>query len=522
MDIHISLGHTRIDYASTRGVGRSALVRPIAAFNPGKNIDIIKRIITVGVKAYRHALKNIESVKTNLVALNGARAQADKAALECWRAMAAITADYIMHEPNGVARFDSGRVVDVYNFWDKFFPSECANVPGIEILQKQMLAVLNNLKEALLDDINEIDTAPSANGQNIITAMGIDPNNTPQAIQQAIIQSLLTPHRQIAFPTCSMDSIISKEAVVNPKNLIDIYKNILIADQDIAIEFPASNDPFDGLCNFFDTMPISSTGVIDVCPQAPESPDNSRFFAPERYELEYWNGIGITPIDKSGFKIQIHDINDVFCAMFMHCVYNINLGDDIVPNLVTTGKAFIAARQQYYGTPGNMGFKFKNAVELKCGHFNSRVLETLIHGISEEDVTTIFSQQNPKMKNDDYAIPLIAIGKETGVFLHGNKGHIENLYPKNIAMLTTGRKKLEPIKILLKDKESIQLTSDSQFQIIGDRNWMRNGEPVYLGIISNGPNMQLVELTKRHDCKRNCWQWQANYVAIDWVCPYAE
>jgi hypothetical protein len=436
--------------------------------------------------------------------------------------MAAVTADFIMHDPGtGVTGFDAGRAGEARTFWENInlAVAPYLDVPGIELLQKQMVTVLSQLQtpgSPLTDTINRITTAPTGYGQFIIGAMRITPNNTSQAIQQAIIHSLLTPHRQIALPTCNMDAIIIKESLEHPENLAKIYKDILTGDPDISaaahhVVLLPSNRSFLPLQQIVTTVPGTADPIrIAVRPQFPSAFDNMQYLLGPGCRGN-WNTYEITEyLDRAtgqcaGFNYPIHDINDAFLATFMHIVYNTNtapLGQR--PNYVTASKAFITSRELYYGIPGNAGIDHNNVLRpdtirgspptFISSEFDG--IKMVVNSLRPASIATVFSQPAQVAGPPRQNYSQIA---GAAIYLNHLNGHIENMYMDNVRELDPGTMTdlsiLRPPKTIDGTRE-ITLAAN-EFCVIGDRNWLRNGEPVYLGIVRTGRNaFRLVELVK--------------------------
>ncbi|MDR1435972.1 MAG: hypothetical protein LBI39_02070 [Puniceicoccales bacterium] len=421
----------------------------------------------------------------------------DRAALDCWRAMAALTADFIMHDPDGGnAEFSARRAEDAFAFWSGLgtpirFPY--GSVPAIELVQKQMVAVLPKLSRAsgsgtLRGAIESIRRGPSEpNGANIIRAMGIDPCDTVQALQQAIVQSLLTPHRQIELPTCNMDSIIAKESRWRPENLVGIYVGISTTDIGRGVAFcanPTVPKPV------FPVVAISSDGKIEVRPNSFYYPDNAVHLLSDEcaadwgdYEItEHLSAAGC----RDGFDYPVHDLNDAFLAMFMQKVYQ----------SASASTAFITARDFYYGTPGNAGLDLGGALVASIDdgttdkplRFTAVDLTKFQRSVVDSGRTgeaTIFSQPFRVSVADGRAAPgdCSQIG-ETSEYLDNVGGHIEIIDVDKVVAFDPARiaASLSAEELVAINKESpCDLTGD-KFAIIGDRNMLLDGEPVYMAI----------------------------------------
>jgi hypothetical protein len=437
--------------------------------------------------------------------------------------MAAVTADFIMHDPvNGNAAFDTGRATDAYNFWNGLgtplrAPYDC--VPGIELLQKQMVTVLSQLQargSLLTGIINGVTTVPTSYGQSIIDAMGITLNNTPQAIQQAVIHSMLTPHRQIALPTCNMDSIIAKESLEHPENLAEIYHGILTSNHPGAVEFPEHRGTYLPLQMIIAATPASPVTRIAVRPITPRNWDNVNYFLGPACRAN-WGTYEITEYltagNCDGFDYPVHDMNDVFFAMFMQEVYR----------GATASTAFIDSRNFYYGTPGNDGLNPGNALNAATHtrrhgvgppKFTSGEINTFKGTVAGRgNVATIFSQPASVVVAGANYSPIGA----TGVYLNHLRGHIENMYLDKITALDpatmTNLSTLRPPKILP------GTLAAGEFRVIGDRNWLEKGEPVYLGVVRTGANeFQVVEVIK--DTAGGGWAVRAAVNGAGWVAVY--
>ncbi|MDR0679225.1 MAG: hypothetical protein LBF24_03190 [Puniceicoccales bacterium] len=518
----------------------------------------------------------------------GILASVEMITLDCWRDMAAITADFIMHDPGGIARFDHYGVANAHVFWkDLDITTEpYAGVPGIELLQKQMVAVLSQLRECqspLTAIISGIRTDPSENGKKIATAMGIVPNNTQQAVQQAIIQSLLTPHRQIGLPTCNMDAIIIAESLDYPERQAELYRDIMTVEHPNTVPFPANNRTRERrlqLAPILSHWPTSRSReecFVTIKPAAASALDNAQYLL-NCGKRTRWDSIGITAAGAirrrhaadgvtiinycDEFNYPIRDVTDAFYAMLMQQVYTTNTADSKSPaTYITASTAFIMARYLYYGFSGCGHIDYTNALSAIPAHsqlFAHYDLVTFAKYLAEKpgNIATFFSQPEllPEAGTNRTQI------SGTQVYLDGVGGHIENFFLEKMrrleAILPTlpvpaaleprlpirpplvipkllgrapplGRRPAQPpVRPLLAAASSIaapidvgtsKLLTDNEVCIIGDRNYLRNGKPVYLGIIRvqiSPKRYRLVELVKGND------GWQAYHCRTGWLAAY--
>jgi hypothetical protein len=350
-------------------------------------------------------------------------------------------------------------------------PPYC-NVPGIELIRDQVTSVLNkmqvnlplgdgsnqSLAKVLADSVDN-KMAASANGRQILAKMG------GFSINHAILQSLFTPHRQIALPTCNMDAIIVSETLNNPARLARIFRDILTKNAGELINL-ASNMHTNviAICPLISRMP-GGNPVIEVMPANPGNPDNQTYLLTQ---TSLWKLVGISPIQDHmdsiiGLRIPINDLNDALLANLMQNVYSGREG-------VVVTEGFVRSRQLYFGVNGDRGFLDRILCDSGEGvhYFSPEAMRTLVNqakallGKGITVASTMFSQPSEAVSPDN---------KHTGTTIGGTSfdldkihGHVENLYLRNIADI---------LKMIPGD-----------FLPIGDRNWCDGqGEQFYLTIV---------------------------------------
>jgi hypothetical protein len=194
----------------------------------------------------------------------------------------------------------------------------------------------------------------------------------------------------------------------------------------------------------------------------------------------------------AGFSYPIHDMNDAFFAMLMQAVYT----SSTAAGTVTASTAFIVSRDLYYGTPGNSGLVPGDAL-VAAAHPPPRFSEDELNAFKNKatirgrtDVATIFSQ--PAMPATGIPI-LSAIVGGGGGDLDNLNGHIENMYLGEIAALDPATLPILKSPIT----EVVREIKAGKFRIIGDRNWLIDGEPVYLAVVRvEADKFQMVNLIK--------------------------
>jgi hypothetical protein len=107
-------------------------------------------------------------------------------------------------------------------------------IPDAELVRTQIYrgsgSLLNN-RNGIMDELNATNhITVGLNGQFILATMsqGREPPLTPG---EAILASLLSPHRQSSTPTCAINSLINAEILDHPERLVPMYAQMLSGDQ---------------------------------------------------------------------------------------------------------------------------------------------------------------------------------------------------------------------------------------------------------------------------------------------------
>jgi hypothetical protein len=281
--------------------------------------------------------------------------------------------------------------------------------------------------------------------------------------------------------------------------------------------------------------------TIAVHPGNPGAWDNVKYLLSVKYFIENANSClyaGIIP-DKTqtytvtkdngkissgycGFHYPIRDVNDAFLAMFMQQVYNTNTTPEGcgAPTYTTAATAFLTARHLYYGVSGNIGIAYKNALTLTISTNQSvkltvsgKTLQAFQRTMpADVNVVTVFTQENMLTEPS----PTTSAMAESDVLLDHMSGHIENLYADQL-------RNFNPRLTLAENKLPCTVT-ERMVHIIGDRNLIEKGEPVYLGIIRTAnDDFHLVSLTRNR--KPQAWignprPWKAKRTTTCWIAAY--
>jgi hypothetical protein len=348
---------------------------------------------------------------------------------QAWRDIAQASAQCYF-APNG--QIDLGNATVLQTFWKSVNPTESpfSVIPGIELVKEQTLVVLEKLLmppgegPSLMGQLlSSSEVRPSPQGEIILGTMGIVDTSSPQAIPQAILQSLFTPHRQTCLPTCNINALINAEIFNHPERLADIYTQILTSNPNSRISLPASGNriqtqpitagPQAHISATFNQNKESMEGAfLDLVQDASTTPLTFKTETPDDYKPF---GVALhidepskPPIVSEGGRasfsldLPVHDPNDVFFANFVHAIYK-----DI-----DQSEVFVKVRDLYFGVPGNefAGDSTFNAdVELLetdgsssgCFGFSEKGISNLINRAKEllrtgtENLATVFS--NPEI-----------------------------------------------------------------------------------------------------------------------------
>ncbi|MDR0693075.1 MAG: hypothetical protein LBF49_00675 [Puniceicoccales bacterium] len=217
--------------------------------------------------------------------------------------------------------FDEDGKVDVERLktWMEFF-GDAENlekepfclIPHAKLMCTQMQRVCEclfrnqNKARDRLDAANGITVG--SYGRSLLDAMA----ESPLDPAVAILASLFTPHRQLGLPTCTMDSLITKEIMDHLERLILTYTQTLRDDQ---IIFPSG-------CAV-KQLPIADGHIaVDLIKGGDEK--NKVFgdvmgdnLFKKNHRLKVWDGEGIkyNSAEKYKLEIPVHNMNDV---LFTH------------------------------------------------------------------------------------------------------------------------------------------------------------------------------------------------------------
>lgn len=302
-----------------------------------------------------------------------------KSANKAWRAVAKATAKGCF---DSAGKVDVTKVDEVIRFWEATNDEHSQefkvvqHLPSWQLVRDQTLAVLGALVPPKKDEnpptgpnnptalAAVLEAAPacaacSPVGSEILVIMGCD---NPQ---EAILASLLTPHRQMALPTCSLDSLVNSETFNHPERLAEVYSHLLTtkANEPVNVgtrsmtvrsqEIQNSSGPKEP------TLSGADPGYVLVTPN--QSDSNRKYIfglmtvekqdgtttvvASARNALAV-EGIGIEGDGTYRLRYPIRDLTDLFFADLMQNIYEKCDADE----------AYINVRSDYFGVAGNMFF----------------------------------------------------------------------------------------------------------------------------------------------------------------------
>ncbi|MDR1457634.1 MAG: hypothetical protein LBI47_02170 [Puniceicoccales bacterium] len=188
------------------------------------------------------------------------------------------------------------------------------SVPHAEFMCSQMHRVceclLNNQNAArdLLDAAAGITVGRY--GRSLLAAMS-NGMESPLKSSEAILASLLAPHRQWSLPTCTINSLINAEIQNHPERLIPMYMHMLDSDQ---FTFPSGYAlQLQPMVDGYTTIDLKNGGYgrNDIF----ESVSRHAVIAEWRKEgIEYVKSAD--EAEKYKLKMPVHNMNDVLFAHF--------------------------------------------------------------------------------------------------------------------------------------------------------------------------------------------------------------
>jgi hypothetical protein len=451
----------------------SVLTFSLKGINDYTNIDIITSAVARGAERAK-TLSSSSDSKLQQVQ-------------EIWRDLA-LSSARCCFDLSGTINLNHVR--QVQDFWMRLEGDHA--IPGIELVKEQTLAVLEKLlmpESPLMVQLSKtIEMHPSAQGENILGIMEINPSS-PQAIPQAILQSLFTPHRQACLPTCSINALINAEIFNHPERLADIYTQILTPNPGNKLPLPISKKqiPLESLqpipfvppayirTTFTQREKSMSKAFADLVQKPLTTPVQYIAGTPDAYkpfgiELHQDNPSKPSIVLKDGkvsfsLDLPVHDLNDAFFANFVHTIYNDTDQSEV----------FIKVRDLYFDVPGNEfaggltfnadqgnstdGFYFSGA---KIGELINEAKRLSRAGASCA-LATVFSS------------PKTTFSPPMPEELSPYDGHLENINLRQLAAL---------------DINDLQGAKGNAVWRIGDRNWVNSntGAPTYLSIGKIGPD----------------------------------
>lgn len=176
-----------------------------------------------------------------------------KDAKQAWATLAYTTVKQCFKKEYGKITIDKSRVEEIINFWQENPnpPAGFENVPSWTLVRTQTLSVLKVVK-ADMDNVTAEDIVGmtqygkgdslveilmrastkipysdfTVNGYQMLESMSASWPG-PIGPHEAILASLLTPHRQWALPSCAFDALINEETCNNPAALARIFLRLL-------------------------------------------------------------------------------------------------------------------------------------------------------------------------------------------------------------------------------------------------------------------------------------------------------
>jgi hypothetical protein len=349
-----------------------------------------------------------------------------------------------------------------------------------------MLAVLRALQaqpnghESLADVLAAAAMAPvDKNGQTVLTFMG--KHGVVLRPHEAILASLLTPHRQMSLPTCSIDALINAETFNHPERLAKTYLDLLRTAPEDTVPFGTAGISL--LARQVYPGNAASPPSILVTPTAVDFPQEGKASLPSSNPVcifglgdtnhpyatkkidwkaeEIDTVVDATTSSPVQLKLPIRNLADLFFANFMENIYHDTDQREV----------FIQVADRYFGIPGsNVQQPIIKASPLDHA--------TVAIGFTRDDIqllitkakilreagqskllVTIFSQPLPQTTSLQVLDPF--------------NGHLENIDVSVFASL-----------------DVTAMNFPGGIQIVGDRNWVNNrGEAHFLGIRRDGYNI---------------------------------
>lgn len=190
-----------------------------------------------------------------------------KDAKQAWATLAYTTVKQCFKKEYGKITIDKSRVEEIINFWQENPnpPAGFENVPSWTLVRTQTLSVLKVVK-ADMDNVTAEDIVGmtqygkgdslveilmrastkipysdfTVNGYQMLESMS-SPGEGLIKPHEAILASLLTPHRQWALPTCPIDALINQETCNNPAALAKIFLQLLESQPGVLISCGLGN-----------------------------------------------------------------------------------------------------------------------------------------------------------------------------------------------------------------------------------------------------------------------------------------
>jgi hypothetical protein len=397
-----------------------------------------------------------------------------------WQRLANAGAKFCM--PGGV--LDIQKAQQLQRFWDQVDPKSPPwnNVPSIEWVKTQNLYILGKLvvvPSGLATQFTQLqnksidykDFNQNSYWNDFLTNMN-QPEAQPLLPQVAILQSLLTPHRQISLPTtCSIHAIINVEIFDHTEALFATYVDLLQAGPNSEISFGYCRPRSQMLIQPFSArIPFS----VEIRPENPLGEDNQRSLL---VADKLTGQPDITPLANDGnriigFAYRVYNLNDLFCAMLVNRVY---AGNGTLGSGVTASNTSNHIRRLYFEDVGT----FLQLPPIQ-GVLNNITVDNITvnaYVYTKENIAALIGAlSNNGYTQHDFATVSTRESRESP------SGHEENIYPKVLCssnFLDT-----------MKDNEQIE---------IGDRITLHEtGEVMYLCLSKLSDDQFIFETTFRN------------------------
>lgn len=367
-----------------------------------------------------------------------------------WEKLAYTTAVDCLNED---CTINQGKVMAIIEGWKGINVEEIgekdlalARLPGVRLVRNQILAVLHaltivgedSLQAVLLKTPMEL---PMPNyGGEVLSFMAKDSGKALKP-RVAILASLLTPHRQMSLPTCSINALINAETFNHPERLATVYSKLLQGGSSpISIEFGCA-DPTSVLISRSLEKGESDRPFIKVP------------YVKEDMEEKAWSdeGIAYRPDDKGSYlELPVRNLTDLFFANFMADIYS----------KTEQNQVFIKVKEMYFGIPGDM-LNPEACIQASGTLDGSSDLVVFTEADLERLTTELgkLRKVEPHRRLETIFVqpaPVEGDKSDTKAILNPSEGHLENI---NID---------EFLKIDLRSMN----VGDSR--IIGDINWVDN------------------------------------------------